>query len=952
MEISVNQRLKSKKINHEIKIFGARENNLKDINVNIPHHKLVVITGLSGSGKSSLAFNTIFAESQRRYIETFSAYARQFIGQLERPDVDEISGLSPAVSIEQKSVNKNPRSTVGTITEIYDFLRLLYARVSTPYSYITGRPMIKLTENQILERITKEFGDATIHILSPIVKGRKGHYRELFETFRKKGFLKVRIDSKITELTYNLKVDRYKIHDIEILIDTLKVQETSIKRLRNSIETAIKNGKEQCLIINTDTNEGRFYSKNLMCEESGIAYNIPESNMFSYNSPYGACPKCNGIGSINIIDTDKIFPDKNSSIREGGIAPFGKYKNNWLFNTLDTMLKKEGYSISTRIKDLPDNVIAQILYGSQESYFVMNYELGISSGIPLTYEGVNEYILQQQSDGYSNKMKKWANSFTLRKKCQECGGARLKKESLYFLINNKNISQVSDLQINELADWIVNIDKEMSESHKLIASTIIKEIKHRVNFLLDIGLDYLTLSRQAPTLSSGESQRIRLATQIASNLVDVLYILDEPSIGLHQRDNRRLVKSLKQLRDKGNSIIVVEHDENIIKSSDYIIDIGPGAGKKGGYVVASGNIEALKNQNSLTIEYIFGRKNISYPKNRRMANKQESITIVGATGHNLKSLNITIPLGLFISVTGVSGSGKSSIINQTLYPILNKHIYRSNNESLPYHSVLGLEKINKVIEVNQDPIGRTPRSNPATYSGVFDSMRLLYSETMQSKIRGYKPGYFSFNVKGGRCETCKGAGVMSIEMGILPNVEVQCSECNGKRYNKETLEIRYKGKSIFDVLNMTIDSACDFFQDHPKIISILKKLREVGLGYLTLGQSSTTLSGGENQRLKLATELAKKDTGKTIYMLDEPTTGLHFEDINVLLKILHSLVDKGNTVIIIEHNLDVIKNADYIIDLGPEGGVKGGEIIAEGTPEEVSESKKSYTGKFLREVLY
>ena len=952
MEISVNQRLKSKKINHEIKIFGARENNLKDINVNIPHHKLVVITGLSGSGKSSLAFNTIFAESQRRYIETFSAYARQFIGQLERPDVDEISGLSPAVSIEQKSVNKNPRSTVGTITEIYDFLRLLYARVSTPYSYITGRPMIKLTENQILERITKEFGDATIHILSPIVKGRKGHYRELFETFRKKGFLKVRIDSKITELTYNLKVDRYKIHDIEILIDTLKVQETSIKRLRNSIETAIKNGKEQCLIINTDTNEGRFYSKNLMCEESGIAYNIPEPNMFSYNSPYGACPKCNGIGSINIIDTDKIFPDKNSSIREGGIAPFGKYKNNWLFNTLDTMLKKEGYSISTRIKDLPDNVIAQILYGSQESYFVMNYELGISSGIPLTYEGVNEYILQQQSDGYSNKMKKWANSFTLRKKCQECGGARLKKESLYFLINNKNISQVSDLQINELADWIVNIDKEMSESHKLIASTIIKEIKHRVNFLLDIGLDYLTLSRQAPTLSSGESQRIRLATQIASNLVDVLYILDEPSIGLHQRDNRRLVKSLKQLRDKGNSIIVVEHDENIIKSSDYIIDIGPGAGKKGGYVVASGNIEALKNQNSLTIEYIFGRKNISYPKNRRMANKQESITIVGATGHNLKSLNITIPLGLFISVTGVSGSGKSSIINQTLYPILNKHIYRSNNESLPYHSVLGLEKINKVIEVNQDPIGRTPRSNPATYSGVFDSMRLLYSETMQSKIRGYKPGYFSFNVKGGRCETCKGAGVMSIEMGILPNVEVQCSECNGKRYNKETLEIRYKGKSIFDVLNMTIDSACDFFQDHPKIISILKKLREVGLGYLTLGQSSTTLSGGENQRLKLATELAKKDTGKTIYMLDEPTTGLHFEDINVLLKILHSLVDKGNTVIIIEHNLDVIKNADYIIDLGPEGGVKGGEIIAEGTPEEVSESKKSYTGKFLREVLY
>jgi len=952
VEISVNQRLKSKKINHEIKIFGARENNLKDINVNIPHHKLVVITGLSGSGKSSLAFNTIFAESQRRYIETFSAYARQFIGQLERPDVDEISGLSPAVSIEQKSVNKNPRSTVGTITEIYDFLRLLYARVSTPYSYITGRPMIKLTENQILERITKEFGDATIHILSPIVKGRKGHYRELFETFRKKGFLKVRIDSKITELTYNLKVDRYKIHDIEILIDTLKVQETSIKRLRNSIETAIKNGKEQCLIINTDTNEGRFYSKNLMCEESGIAYNIPEPNMFSYNSPYGACPKCNGIGSINIIDTDKIFPDKNSSIREGGIAPFGKYKNNWLFNTLDTMLKKEGYSISTRIKDLPDNVIAQILYGSQESYFVMNYELGISSGIPLTYEGVNEYILQQQSDGYSNKMKKWANSFTLRKKCQECGGARLKKESLYFLINNKNISQVSDLQINELADWIVNIDKEMSESHKLIASTIIKEIKHRVNFLLDIGLDYLTLSRQAPTLSSGESQRIRLATQIASNLVDVLYILDEPSIGLHQRDNRRLVKSLKQLRDKGNSIIVVEHDENIIKSSDYIIDIGPGAGKKGGYVVASGNIEALKNQNSLTIEYIFGRKNISYPKNRRMANKQESITIVGATGHNLKSLNITIPLGLFISVTGVSGSGKSSIINQTLYPILNKHIYRSNNESLPYHSVLGLEKINKVIEVNQDPIGRTPRSNPATYSGVFDSMRLLYSETMQSKIRGYKPGYFSFNVKGGRCETCKGAGVMSIEMGILPNVEVQCSECNGKRYNKETLEIRYKGKSIFDVLNMTIDSACDFFQDHPKIISILKKLREVGLGYLTLGQSSTTLSGGENQRLKLATELAKKDTGKTIYMLDEPTTGLHFEDINVLLKILHSLVDKGNTVIIIEHNLDVIKNADYIIDLGPEGGVKGGEIIAEGTPEEVSESKKSYTGKFLREVLY
>ena len=933
-----------------LEVYGARVHNLKNIDVIIPRNKLVVITGLSGSGKSSLAFDTIYAEGQRRYMETFSAYARQFIGSMERPDVDKITGLSPVISIEQKSINKNPRSTVGTITEIYHFLRLLFARASDAYSSVTGEKMVKYNEDRIREIIIEKYQNKKIVILAPSVKGRKGHYRELFEQIRKQGFLKVRIDGEVQDITYGMKLDRYKIHDIEIVIDRIELNEESKQRLAKSLKAALKYGKGSLIVMDHESGEIKHFSRLLMCPTSGISYDEPEPNTFSFNSPYGACPKCNGLGTISEIDLDKIIPDKSLSIKKGGVAPLGEYKNNWIFKQMEAIGHKYGFDLNTPVKDIPNDAITTILYGSNETINVKKEYLGVTSTYSLDFEGIVNFITNQYSDNTSNGIKRWASGFMNRIDCPECNGTRLKKESLNFKFAGKNISELANLDIIKLSEWFEKIESKLSEKQKIISKEIIREIRIRITFLLNVGIDYLTLNRPTRSLSGGEAQRIRLATQIGSQLTNVLYILDEPSIGLHQMDNLRLIKALKELRDLGNSVIVVEHDKETILAADHVVDIGPGAGRNGGKIVAEGTPESINNFNTLTCDYLSGKKEIKIPAVRRNG-KSKYICLYGAKGNNLKNIDLKLPLGKLICITGVSGSGKSTLINETLYPILSQHFYRSVKKPFSHKSIEGIENIDKVIEIDQSPIGRTPRSNPTTYTKVFDEIRKLFVRLPESQIRGYKPGRFSFNVKGGRCETCKGAGFKIIEMNFLPDVNVHCEGCNGKRYNRETLEIRYKGKSINDVLEMTINQAVVFFEKIPLILQKIKTLKEVGLGYITLGQQSTTLSGGEAQRVKLASELSKRDTGKTLYILDEPTTGLHFEDVKVLLDVLNRLVDKGNTVIIIEHNMEVIKVADYIIDLGPEGGERGGRIIAEGTPEEICENKKSYTGLYLKKEL-
>ncbi len=934
-----------------LEVFGARVHNLKDVDLRIPRNKLVVITGLSGSGKSSLAFDTIYAEGQRRYMETFSAYARQFIGNLERPDVDKITGLSPVISIEQKSVNKNPRSTVGTTTEVYDFLRLLYARVADAYSYETGEPMIRYTEQQILDLIRTAYADQKVVILAPIIKGRKGHYREIFEQFRKQGFLSVRTDGEIREIVFGLQLDRYKVHDIELVVDKIKVDEESDRRLIQSVQLAMKYGKGSVMILDYETEEVKHFSKALMCPTTGISYNEPEPNTFSFNSPYGACPKCNGLGTVTEIDLKKIFPDDKKSIRKGGIAPLGEYKHNWIFHQMEAIGDKYGFSLDTPVKDIPEEAISTILYGSDENYKIKKEYMGVTSTYTLNFEGVVNFIEIQFNDSGSGSIRKWAYNFMNSVDCPECEGQRLRKESLWFKIDGKNISELANYDLVHLDHWVDNIENKFDAKKQLIAHEIIREIKTRIKFLLDVGLEYLALNRPARSLSGGESQRIRLATQIGSQLTSVLYILDEPSIGLHQRDNLRLIQSLKDLRDIGNSVIVVEHDKETILAADHVVDIGPGAGRYGGEIVAQGSPKDMVECKTITCEYLRGKKEIKIPDKRRKSNGH-FIELKGAKGNNLKNVDVKIPLGVLVCITGVSGSGKSTLINETLYPILNKHFYRSEKKPLPYGSIEGLKQLDKVIDIDQSPIGRTPRSNPATYTGVFDEIRKLFASLPESKVRGYKPGRFSFNVKGGRCETCKGAGIRVIEMNFLPDVHVHCEDCNGKRYNRETLEVRYKGKSINDVLEMSIRQAVEFFENIPAITQKIRTLKEVGLGYITLGQQSTTLSGGEAQRVKLASELSKKDTGQTLYILDEPTTGLHFEDVNVLLQVLQKLVDRGNSVLIIEHNMEVIKVADHIIDLGPEGGEAGGTIICTGTPEEVAKVKESYTGQFLKEELH
>ncbi len=934
-----------------IEIYGARENNLKNIDLRIPRDKLVVVTGLSGSGKSSLAFETIYAEGQRRYMESFSAYARQYIGSMERPDVDEIRGLSPVISIEQKSVNRNPRSTVGTITEIYDFLRLLYARAAEPYSYNTGEKMVRYSEEQITTMILEHYKDRKVNILAPVVRGRKGHYRELFEQIRQQGYIKVRVDGEIREITFGMQLDRYKTHDIEIVVDRLLINEGIRDRIVKSVETAFRRGKNMLLIQEEGSNEVRYFSKLLMCPTTGIAYQDPEPNMFSFNSPYGACPKCNGLGTIVTVDMHKIIPDPSLSLRKGGLAPLGEYKNNWVFNQLEAIGMRYGFTLDTPISEFSENALSIILYGSSESFTVSKEYLGTKSTYSMPFEGIVNVIKKQSEDNAPASIMKWASSFMNESECPECHGQRLKKEALYFRLNGKNIAEVADMDVNSLTQWIDDLPNHLDDKQKEIAHDILIEIKKRLSFLLNVGIDYLNMNRPAKSLSGGEAQRIRLATQIGSQLTGILYILDEPSIGLHQRDNHRLIESLKELRDIGNSIIVVEHDKDTMLAADHIIDIGPGAGVNGGELVFQGSPAEAIHGKGLTCDYLRGKKRISVPATRRKPIEGQHLILYNANGHNLKNVTLDLPLGVMVCVTGVSGSGKSSLINETLYPILSKHFYRSEKNPLPYDRIEGLEFIDKVIEIDQAPIGKTPRSNPATYTKVFDEIRKLYGELPESKIRGYKSGRFSFNVKGGRCETCQGAGVRVIEMNFLPDVQVQCETCQGKRYNRETLEVRFKGKSINDVLNLTIDEAVTFFQNFPNILPKIKTLQDVGLGYVTLGQPSTTLSGGEAQRVKLATELAKRDTGRTLYILDEPTTGLHFDDIKVLMEVLNKLVDKGNTVLIIEHNMDVIKMADYIIDMGPEGGERGGQILCEGTPEEIVKKAIGYTAKYLKPEL-
>ena len=934
----------------EVNVFGARVHNLKNIDVAIPRNRLTVITGLSGSGKSSLAFDTIYAEGQRRYMETLSAYARQFLGNMERPDVDKITGLSPVIAIEQKTTGKNPRSTVGTLTEIYDFLRLLYARAGIAYSYNTGEPMVKYTDEQIINLIIEKFENQKIYILAPLIKGRKGHYKEVFEQIRRKGFLNARVDGELIEVRHGLKLDRYKAHFIEIVIDKMLVDGDDRARLKSSVALAMQHGKGIIMVLDTEKKAPRYFSRQLMCPTSGISYNEPAPHTFSFNSPQGACSRCNGLGTINQIDLAKIISNPELSIKKGGILPLGPYRNALIFWQLEAIATKYKFNLNTPIRDIPEDGMNVILYGAEETFKLENTPLGFSTNYFLSFEGVINYVANHLNSSGQKEEEKWTDQYIQKITCPDCSGARLKKESLYFLIHDQNIAQLSTLDISALYAWLSDVDKQLNSRQLAIATEILKELKNRIRFLLDVGLDYLSLNRSAGSLSGGESQRIRLATQIGSQLVNVLYILDEPSIGLHQRDNQRLIGSLKELRDTGNSVIVVEHDRQMIMSADYVVDLGPFAGRHGGEVCAIGTPDDILKSSSLTAQYLNHQKTIAIPDKRREGHDKKLI-LRGATGNNLKGVDIEFPLGKFICITGVSGSGKSSVIYDTLYPILSRHFYRSSLSPLPYEKIEGLENIDKVIEVDQSPLGRTPRSNPATYTGVFSDIRKLFEQTRESKIRGYKAGRFSFNVKGGRCETCQGAGLQTIEMNFLPDVYVHCNECNGKRYNRETLEIRYKGKNISDVLDMTITQAVEFFENIPAIRHKLATIDQVGLGYITLGQPSTTLSGGESQRTKLAAELSKKDTGKTLYILDEPTTGLHFEDVRVLLEVLNHLVDKGNTVIVIEHNLDVIKVADHLIDMGPEGGIKGGEIICTGTPEDVAMNKRSYTAAYLKQSL-
>jgi excinuclease ABC subunit A len=938
------------KAEQKIEVLGARVHNLKNIDVTIPRNRLTVITGLSGSGKSSLAFDTIYAEGQRRYIETLSSYARQFLGSMERPDVDKITGLSPVISIEQKTTNKNPRSTVGTVTEIYDFLRLLYARASDAYSYVTGEKMVKYTEDQILKIIIEAYSGQKIYVLAPLVRGRKGHYRELFEQIRRNGYIYARIDGEIDEVMPGMRIDRYKNHDIEVVIDRLSVSEKDRERLKKSLSAAMKQGKGVTMILEKDGNEPRYFSSQLMCPTSGISYNEPAPHSFSFNSPQGACPHCNGLGTINDVDIRKIVPDDNRSIRNGALEPLGKQRNALIFWQLEAIAVKYGFTLDTPVKEIPEQAMRCILYGSEEPLKLQNTPLGANSNYFLSFEGIINHIQNSAMEGNSGNGKTQVKQFIRKVTCPHCNGNRLKPEMLYFRINGENITGLSAMDIGRLAEWFSNLEDHLSERQNIIARDILKEIRSRLGFLMDVGLNYLSLQRSSRSLSGGESQRIRLATQIGSRLVNVLYILDEPSIGLHQRDNRKLITSLQNLRDQGNSVIVVEHDRDMILSADHIVDLGPGAGRLGGELVASGSPGQILEGNTLTAQYLNHAKAIAIPEKRRPGNGKE-LVLYGAYGNNLKKITVAFPLGKFICVTGVSGSGKSTLVNETLQPIISQKLYKSNKEPLPYESLEGIDLIDKVIEVDQSPLGRTPRSNPVTYTGVFSDIRKLFEQTPDARIRGYKASRFSFNVKGGRCETCGGAGVQTIEMNFLPDVYVVCKACNGRRYNRETLEVRYKDKNINDVLKMTINQAVEFFSSIPPILRKLKTLQEVGLGYIRLGQPSTTLSGGESQRVKLSAELAKKDTGKTLYILDEPTTGLHFEDVRVLLDVIARLVNKGNSVIMIEHNMDVIKVADHIIDMGREGGSLGGMILATGTPEEVAAVEDSYTGNFLREEL-